>query len=44
MLRKEIWIRPDDGRRIQRTTSTSQDCTDGSDDEELSKISAGEVN
>lgn len=42
MLRREIWIRPDDGRRIQRTTSTSQECNEESDDE-LIRISAAEV-
>lgn len=43
MLRKEIWIRPDDGQRIQRTTSTSQECREESDDDELYELSAAEV-
>lgn len=43
MLRKEVWIRPDDGQRIQRTTSTSQECQDDSDDDDLHNLSAAEV-
>ena len=42
MLRKETWIRPDDGKRIQRTTSTSQEFDD-SDTDELSALSVTEV-
>ncbi len=43
MLRKEIWIRPDDGKRIQRTTSTSQECAEDSDNDELVNLPAAEV-
>lgn len=43
MLRKETWIRPDGGKRIQRTTSTSQECHEESDDDELTSLSAHEV-
>nr|XP_022917819.1 telomerase-binding protein EST1A isoform X1 [Onthophagus taurus] len=44
-LRREIWIRPDSGRRVHRTTSAVQETQQmDSDEEDLAALSSVEVN
>lgn len=43
-LRKEIWVRPDGGRRVHRTTSTMQEQRPlDSEDEDLQNLSSADV-
>lgn len=44
-LRREIWIHPDGGRRVHRTTSTAQhsDSSNQSEEDELAAMSELEV-
>lgn len=44
-LRREIWIRPDGGRRVHRTTSAIQEPKHvDSEEEDLASLSCLEVN
>lgn len=42
-LRREIWIHPDSGRRLHRTTSAAKDSSLDSEEEDLQSLSSLEV-